>query len=44
MRSHLEINSVELEPTKDVVYCTSDDHPSNSQRELVELSGYVIMV
>lgn len=38
MRSHMEIYSVELEALKDVVYFTSDDHPSDSQRELVECS------
>lgn len=44
MKSHLEIDSVELEALKDVVYCILDVHPSDSQREPMELFGYVIMV
>lgn len=42
--SHLEIDSEEQEASKDVVYSTSDVHPSNSQREPVELSEHVVMV
>lgn len=40
----MEIDNKEEEAPKDVVYNTSDVHPSYSQKELVELSRYVIMV
>ena len=38
MRSHMEIDSGELGAPKDVVYYALDVHPSDRQRELVELS------
>ena len=34
----MEIDNGELEAPKDVVYFTSDVHPSDRQRKLVELS------
>jgi hypothetical protein len=40
----MEIDSKEQEALKDVVYSTSDVHPSDSRREPVELFGYVITV
>lgn len=43
MGSHLEIDSEEQEALKDMSYSTSDVHPSDNQREPVDLSRYVIM-
>ena len=43
-RSQLEINSEEKEALKDVVYPTSYVNPSDSQRELVDLSELVMMI
>lgn len=42
-RSHIEIYSEEQEALKDVVFSTSYVHPSNSQREPVELSNSVMI-
>lgn len=42
--SHLEIDNEEQEASKDVVYLNSDVHPLNSQRDPVEIYGYVFMI
>ena len=43
MGSHMEIDSEEQEAPKDVVYPTSNFHPSDSQREAIEFSELMVM-